>query len=108
MNKDFVNSIHRLSWMDDIDSCRCEVPRDPSRPTLIPGCLGVAFATLFGSWPFLLSAFFYFVTRDAARMHGQFDWIVLGMSKGFYPGYDREISEVYVFRIGEGQLRAPG
>jgi hypothetical protein len=25
--------------------------------------------------------------------------IVLGMPKGFYPGYDREISEVYVFRI---------
>jgi hypothetical protein len=25
--------------------------------------------------------------------------IVLGMPKGFYPGYDREISEVYVFRM---------
>jgi hypothetical protein len=25
--------------------------------------------------------------------------IVLGMPKGLYPGYDREISEVYVFRI---------
>jgi hypothetical protein len=25
--------------------------------------------------------------------------IVLGMPKGFYPGYDREISEIYVFRI---------
>jgi hypothetical protein len=28
--------------------------------------------------------------------------IVLGMPQGFYPGYDREISEVYVFRIGKG------
>ncbi len=28
--------------------------------------------------------------------------IVLGMPKGFYSGYDREISEVYVFRIGKG------
>ena len=27
--------------------------------------------------------------------------IVLGMPKGFYPGYDREISEVYVFRIAK-------
>ena len=27
--------------------------------------------------------------------------IVLGMPKGFYPGYDREISEVYVYRIAK-------
>ena len=27
--------------------------------------------------------------------------IVLGMPKGLYPGYDREIHEVYVFRIRE-------
>ena len=26
----------------------------------------------------------------------------LGMPKGVYRGYDREISEVYVFRIGKG------
>ena len=25
--------------------------------------------------------------------------IVLGMPKGFYPGYDREIHEVYVYRM---------
>jgi 5-oxoprolinase (ATP-hydrolysing) subunit C len=25
--------------------------------------------------------------------------IVLGMVKGFYPGYDREISEVYRFKM---------
>jgi len=29
--------------------------------------------------------------------------IVLGMPKGLYPGYDREISEVYVFRIVNGK-----
>lgn len=27
--------------------------------------------------------------------------IVLGMPKGFYPGHDREISEVYVYRISK-------
>ena len=32
--------------------------------------------------------------------------IVLGMPKGFYPGYDREISEVYVFQFEKGKLRA--
>jgi len=27
--------------------------------------------------------------------------IVLGMPKGFYPGYDREISELYIFKIND-------
>ena len=31
---------------------------------------------------------------------------LLGMPKGFYPGYDREISEVYVFQFEKGKLRA--
>ena len=29
--------------------------------------------------------------------------ILLGMPKGFYPGYDREISEIYVYRINSSQ-----
>ena len=29
--------------------------------------------------------------------------IVLGMPKGFYPGYDREISEVYIYRLNRGK-----
>ena len=29
--------------------------------------------------------------------------ILLGMPRGFYPGYDREISEIYVYRINQPQ-----
>ncbi len=31
--------------------------------------------------------------------------IILGMPTGLYPGYDREIHEIYVYRIREGHLQ---
>jgi hypothetical protein len=102
-----MNSTHKVLWSDDFDSSRCQIPGNIGMPKLIPGCLGIALGIFVGSWPFLITAFFYFGMPDdeaAGEMlvlSNRGKRIVLGMPKGFYPGYDREISELYVFRIVE-------
>mgnify|MGYP006066111397 FL=1 len=46
---------------------------------------------------------------DGTRLlvhHNRGRQIVLGMPKGFYPGYDREIHEVYVYEVTRSSFAA--
>jgi hypothetical protein len=72
-----MNSNCQVIWSDDFDSSRCQIPGNIGTPTLIPGCLGIGFGMFVGSWPFLISAFFYFGMPDAAREDDKPIWLTL-------------------------------
>lgn len=67
-----------IRWIDEQDTLRCKLPRCGSPFVLIPGLLGLAFGLFVGSWPFLISAFFFWASAAADRQQASFLWFVLG------------------------------
>lgn len=57
-----MTAMEQLKWIDVHHSSRCKIPRFVSIPARSAGYLGLMFASFVGSAPFLLVAFFYFVS----------------------------------------------